>query len=118
MPSDVIVEPLALYKVLLHAIKHPTTAVNGVLLGAVAGEGGSAAVTVTDAVPVCHSYITLAPVLEAALSQVCCPVCCRKARQHLLACWHAMSFAPLCMSGKLCCSPPPNPAGLPCLPAD
>ncbi|KAI7844049.1 hypothetical protein COHA_002389 [Chlorella ohadii] len=60
----------ALLKVLLHAAKHPTTAVNGVLLGTVSGGDGAAEVSVTDAVPACHSFISLAPVLEAALSQL------------------------------------------------
>lgn len=60
----------ALLKVLLHAAKHPTTAVNGVLLGTVTGGEGAAEVAITDAIPTCHSFISLAPVLEAALSQL------------------------------------------------
>ena len=74
----------ALFKVLLHATKHPTSAVNGLLLGTVetsapgaspptsprAAGSGVVRVTVTDAIPVCHSFITLTPVIEVALSQV------------------------------------------------
>ncbi len=56
----------ALYTVLLHAAKHPTSAVSGLLLGAVSGE----AVEVAQALPVCHSFITLTPLLEAAMVQV------------------------------------------------
>lgn len=36
----------------------------------VSGSDGAAEVSVTDAIPACHSFISLAPVLEAALSQV------------------------------------------------
>lgn len=106
----------ALLKVLLHAAKHPTSAVNGLLLGTcgawvgarflhIQGRASSAgllwqyscqvgacvsaelmpsagrlrhcprcpadegAVRVTDAVPVCHSFVTLTPIIEAAMSQ-------------------------------------------------
>ncbi|KAL4445001.1 hypothetical protein ABPG77_004051 [Micractinium sp. CCAP 211/92] len=55
----------ALYTVLLHAAKHPTSAVSGLLLGAVSGEG----VEVAQALPVCHGFITLTPLLEAAMVQ-------------------------------------------------
>lgn len=36
----------------------------------VTGGEGAAEVAITDAIPTCHSFISLAPVLEAALSQV------------------------------------------------
>ena len=82
------IEGAAMLKILLHAAKHPTSAVNGVLLGTVSPAAGgaaaagaspptsprvlgaAAAVQVTDAVPIGHTFITLAPVLEAALCQV------------------------------------------------
>lgn len=56
----------ALFTILLHAAKHPTSAVNGLLLGT----AGPGAVEVARAVPVCHSFITLTPLLEAAMAQV------------------------------------------------
>jgi len=61
--------PDALFGVLLHAFKHPSSAVSGVLLGT-AGDGAGGAVEVAEAVPICHSFVTLTPVLEAALAQV------------------------------------------------
>lgn len=71
---DAHVDQAALLKILLHATKHPSSGVNGVLLGTLqAASGGGAApatVRVTDAIPVCHGFITLTPVLETALSQV------------------------------------------------
>lgn len=36
----------------------------------VSGGEGAAEVSITDAIPACHSFISLAPMLEAALSQV------------------------------------------------
>ena len=50
----------------LHACKHPFKAVNGLLLGT-ANDGG---VTVTKALPLFHSTLSLAPMLEAALMLV------------------------------------------------
>ncbi|KAI3432209.1 hypothetical protein D9Q98_003771 [Chlorella vulgaris] len=71
---DAHVDQAALLKILLHATKHPSSGVNGVLLGTLqAASGGGAApatVRVTDAIPVCHGFITLTPVLETALSQI------------------------------------------------
>lgn len=72
----------ALLKIVLHAAKYPTTACNGVLIGTVrAGQppsgspptsprGATAAVHVFDAIPLCHNFITLTPMLECALAQV------------------------------------------------
>jgi hypothetical protein len=75
-----VLDSKALLKILLHAAKHPSHAVNGVLLGtAEAAQPGSPregaappAVTLADAVPLFHSFLSLAPALEAALFQVCC----------------------------------------------
>ncbi|KAL4856488.1 ER membrane protein complex subunit 8/9 [Chlorella vulgaris] len=71
---DAHVDQAALLKILLHATKHPSSGVNGVLLGTLqaASGGGAASATlrVTDAIPVCHGFITLTPVLETALSQI------------------------------------------------
>jgi hypothetical protein len=73
------VERAALLKILLHALKYPTTGVNGILLGEERAEAPAAgappgaaarrALLVVDAVPACHSFLALAPVLEAALCQ-------------------------------------------------
>ena len=51
--------------ILLHAAKFPAAAVNGVLLGTV--EPGSGAVAIRAAVPLLHTFLTLAPSLETAL---------------------------------------------------
>lgn len=61
----------ALLKILLHAAKYPAASVNGILLADAKGsKAGSEAVTIVDAIPVLHSFVTLAPVLETALIQV------------------------------------------------
>ncbi|XP_052203179.1 ER membrane protein complex subunit 8/9 homolog [Diospyros lotus] len=58
----------AYIKVVLHALKHKTSAVNGVLLGRLSGPDNS--VEITDAVPLFHSHIALLPPLEIALIQI------------------------------------------------
>lgn len=76
----------AYVKLILHAIKHPASAVNGLLIGKVsssspqsADAGGQAivasggAVDIHDAVPLFHSHLELAPMLEVALAQVNAP---------------------------------------------
>lgn len=60
----------------------------------VTGGEGAAEVAITDAIPACHSFISLAPVLEAALSQVssqasrslCFDAACGPAPAALLLC--------------------------------
>jgi hypothetical protein len=59
------VERDALLKLLLHAAKHPSSSVNGVLLGTTSG-----GTHVTDVVPLFHSSLTLADSTEIALVQV------------------------------------------------
>ena len=51
---------------ILHALKYPSAAVNGVLLGTVTSAGVSA----THAVPLLHQQLSLAPMLEIAMGQV------------------------------------------------
>lgn len=81
--KNVIVDRGALLTMLLHAAKHPTSAVCGLLLGELrtpARAPGTSPPTsprasmpklhVLDAVPVLHSFITLTPLLECALAQV------------------------------------------------
>ena len=61
----------ALLKILLHAAKYPASSVNGILLADTKkGKSAADSVTVVDAIPVLHSFLTLAPVLETALIQV------------------------------------------------
>ena len=55
----------AYIKLLLHALKYQSVAVNGVLLGT----AGTAGVSVVDAVPLFHQQLALAPMLEIAMGQ-------------------------------------------------
>ncbi|VDM05727.1 unnamed protein product [Schistocephalus solidus] len=65
--STVFVSKLAFAKIILHVSKYPYTAVNGVLLGEVKSDGE---IRVVDAVPLFHSTLTLAPMLEIAFYQI------------------------------------------------
>lgn len=58
----------ALLKILLHSAKYPAASVNGVLLGRISKDKQS--VEIVDAIPLLHSFLTLAPALETALVQV------------------------------------------------
>lgn len=58
----------AYIKLVLHALKHRTSAVNGALVGRISGAGD--VVEISDAVPLCHSHIGLLPPLEIALIQI------------------------------------------------
>lgn len=61
----------AYIKLVLHALKHKTAAVNAVLLGRlVSSTDGSHTLQISDAVPLFHSQITLLPPLEIALIQI------------------------------------------------
>lgn len=67
------VNALASAKILLHAAKYPTVGVNGVLLGRKTAKGESssdASVSVLDVVPLFHTNLNLAPMLDIALEQV------------------------------------------------
>lgn len=55
-------------KIILHCCKYPHFAVNGVAIGSISKETQS--VQIQDAVPLFHSGIGLAPMLEVALTQV------------------------------------------------
>jgi hypothetical protein len=70
MPQTISCEQLPLAKILLHAAKHPASAINGVLLGSV--KQGGEEVIITDAVPLLHTSLHLAAPLEVALAQVSC----------------------------------------------
>eukprot|EP00729_Bicosta_minor_P007758 gene7758-32636_t len=53
-------------KLVMHACKHPTAAVNGILIGRLEGK----TVEVTEVVPLFHTPLNLLPMLEAALLQL------------------------------------------------
>ena len=58
----------AYIKPLLHALKYPASAVNGVLLGSFNRGGVSVKISVTEAIPLLHSHISLSPMMDAAFS--------------------------------------------------
>ncbi|XP_051128512.1 ER membrane protein complex subunit 8/9 homolog [Andrographis paniculata] len=58
----------AYMKLVLHALKHRTSAVNAVVIGRSAG--GGAAVEIVESVPLFHSQIGLLPPLEIALIMI------------------------------------------------
>ncbi|KAL2650178.1 hypothetical protein R1flu_018306 [Riccia fluitans] len=65
----------AYIKIVLHALKHQYSAVNGVLIGKVSGAGsgnedGNSKLEILDAVPLFHEQLGLLPMLELALTQV------------------------------------------------
>lgn len=62
---NVVVSPLALTTMLLHAAKHGTTCVHGILVGSFGGD----TVRVTSAVPVCHEAPTK-PLVDTSLALV------------------------------------------------
>ena len=55
----------AYIKLVLHALKHKTSAVNGILLGRVSPQND--VVEITDSVPLFHSQLGLLPQLEISL---------------------------------------------------
>ncbi|KAJ4747257.1 hypothetical protein LUZ62_051951 [Rhynchospora pubera] len=57
----------AYIKLVLHALKHPSSAVNGILVGRLSSD--NATVQISDAMPVSHSACALLPPLEIALTQ-------------------------------------------------
>lgn len=58
----------AYVKMYLHCCLFPRCSVNGLLLSSSSSTGG--AVCVTDAVPLLHSHLPLAPITQLALTQV------------------------------------------------
>ncbi|KAI3466401.1 hypothetical protein Pfo_023064 [Paulownia fortunei] len=66
--SRYVIHQNAYLKLVLHALKHRTSAVNGVLLGRSSAD--VAAVEVVDSVPLFHSQIGLLPPLEIALIMI------------------------------------------------
>lgn len=84
MSRTFTIDRSALLKIILHSLKYPTTAINGILLGkenisinkdANGGDVGannskSKVLHIYDAIPVTHNYIALSGPFEAALVQV------------------------------------------------
>lgn len=78
------VDRIAILKILLHSAKYSSAAINGLLIGTISssdaavdiregeahGSSGQAAVHIIDAIPLFHSFLTLATSLETALFQV------------------------------------------------
>ncbi|KAJ8626203.1 hypothetical protein MRB53_019510 [Persea americana] len=60
----------AYIKLVLHALKHRTSAVNGLLLGRFLNADKDPVVEIADSVPLSHSQIGLLPTLEIALIQI------------------------------------------------
>ncbi|KAL5998918.1 hypothetical protein ACLOJK_009866 [Asimina triloba] len=58
----------AYIKLVLHALKHKTSSVNGILVGRLLA--GSNTVEIADSVPLSHSQIGLLPTLEIALTLI------------------------------------------------
>lgn len=59
-------------KIILHCCKYRHLAVNGVVIGSISKETQS--VQIQDTIPLFHSGIGLAPMLEIALAQVTGPI--------------------------------------------
>ncbi|MCL7032460.1 hypothetical protein MKW94_014130 [Papaver nudicaule] len=57
----------AYIKLVLHALKHKTSSVNGILVGRV---GKDDVIEISDSIPLSHSQIGLLPALELALIQI------------------------------------------------
>ena len=97
------VDRIAALKILLHSAKYPSSSVNGVLLGEAIAEASSQAaapnthdegpssVHVIDAIPLFHSFLTLAPSLETALFQVI--ILCMRPAADLSASFNAMIWS-------------------------
>ncbi|RZC45856.1 hypothetical protein C5167_038806 [Papaver somniferum] len=57
----------AYIKLVLHALKHKTSSVNGILIGRI---GKDDVIEISDSIPLSHSQIGLLPALELALIQI------------------------------------------------
>ena len=68
--ADVLLSPKAYAKPLLHAAKYPHCAVNGLLLSEYQKHRDSKVLKIADAIPLFHSSLTLAPMMEVALTMV------------------------------------------------
>ena len=66
MVQSLTAEQLPLIKLLLHAAKHPSSSVSGLLLGS----ASDSVVSVSDVIPLFHNSTQLAMPTEMALTQV------------------------------------------------
>lgn len=71
--AEILVSIQAYCKILLHAVKHPHCAVNGVLLAEDGKSKDRKTVKFVDCIPLFHLTLSLSPMLEAALLQVFFP---------------------------------------------
>ena len=69
--ADVLVSMQAYCKLVLHAAKYPHCSVNGVLLAEKSKNKESKTLKFVDAIPLFHLNVSLAPMMEVALTQVC-----------------------------------------------
>lgn len=76
------ISPLAYYKLVLHCLKYPHCAVNGVLLGKV----GKGTLHALDAIPLFHLSLGTAPLQEVALTQVRPDMTCYDIDKPVVAC--------------------------------
>lgn len=97
----------ALLKILLHSAKYGSSSVNGILLGKVLqthGDGGDPAdasgkpaqgvsVAVYDVVPLGHSYVSLAPLLDIGLLQVSASCRCSEHVYSRVPYWPSLTIA-------------------------
>lgn len=68
--AEIIVSNQAYCKILLHSVKHPHCAVNGVLLAEDSKSKDRKVLKFVDCIPLFHLTLSLSPMLEAALLQV------------------------------------------------
>ncbi|RAL42989.1 unnamed protein product [Cuscuta campestris] len=87
MGSDLLYEihQNAYIKLVLHSIKHKSSAVNGVLLGTTSASGGL--VEIDDAIPLFHSQLGILPPLEIALFMI--EEYCRGKASSIVGYFHA-----------------------------
>lgn len=67
--ADIKISARAYTKMILHAVKYPHLAVNGVLLAKESTKGGRN-LQIVDAIPLFHQCIYVTPMTEVALVQV------------------------------------------------
>lgn len=82
--SRVSIDKLPALKMIFHASKHAECAVNGLLLCKPTADSNTGASTlrICDYVPLFHSALNLAPMLEVALCQVCSSSCSHPTSIH------------------------------------
>merc|ERR1712226_289268 len=68
--AEIVVGSRAYCKIILHAAKYPHCAINGVLLTDRTKGKDSRSVKFVDAIPLFHLSLTLAPMMEVALTQI------------------------------------------------